>query len=66
MSHQIIRLKDWTRLPAGRSRGDGPYSGEAFRDDVLVPALRKHDSVTLDLNDIYGLAASWTEEVFGG
>ncbi|MEJ1126404.1 STAS-like domain-containing protein [Variovorax sp. CCNWLW225] len=66
MSHQTIRLKDWTRLPAGRSRGDGPYSGEAFRDDVLVPALRRHDSVTLDLNDIYGLAASWTEEVFGG
>jgi len=66
MSHQTIRLKDWARLPAGRYRRDGPYSGEAFRDDVLAPALRGCDNVTLDLSGVYGLASSWTEEVFGG
>lgn len=66
MSHLTICLKDWSKLPNGRYRNDGPYSAEVFRDDVLAPALRSHDSVTLDLNDVYGLAASWTEEVFGG
>ena len=66
MSHVTIRLKDWSKLPNGRLRNDGPHSAEVFRDDVLAPALQKNDSVTLDLNGVYGLASSWTEEVFGG
>lgn len=66
MSHLTIRLMDWSKLPNGRFRNDGPHSAEVFRDDVLAPALRTHDSVTLDLNGVYGLASSWTEEVFGG
>jgi len=66
VSHATVRLASWSDLPAGRYRDDGPNSGEAFREDVLAPALRDNDSVTLDLNEVYGLASSWTEEVFGG
>lgn len=66
MSHRTIRLKDWAKLPSGRYRDHGPHAGEVFREDVLLPALRANDSVTLDMNDVYGLPSSWMEEVFGG
>jgi len=42
-------LQPMTNRPFGRYRSDGEYSGEAFRDDILAPALRRHDHVTLDL-----------------
>lgn len=66
MAHLTIRVASWSNLPSGRARSDGPHSGEAFREDVLVPALRANDNVTLDTSGVYGLANSWLEEVFGG
>lgn len=66
MTHVTIRVADWSKYPAGRYRSGSADSGEAFRQDVLVPALRAHDNVTLDVSGVYGLADSWLEEVFGG
>ena len=56
----------FTRFPAGRYREDGPFSGERFRDDLLIPALETHDRVTVNLDGTMGYGSSFLEEVFGG
>ncbi|MDB5684863.1 MAG: hypothetical protein JWM75_2561 [Sphingomonas bacterium] len=56
----------YTRFPAGRHRTDGPYSGERFRDDLLIPAIEKHGHVTVRLDGAMGYGSSFLEEVFGG
>lgn len=58
--------RDFTRYPAGRFRSDGPYSGEQFRDDFLVPAMEKGESVSIDLDGVRGFGSSFLEEAFGG
>lgn len=57
---------DFTRYPAGRYRSDGKFSGERFRDDLLVPALRAAKFVQLKLDGTAGYGSSFLEEVFGG
>lgn len=58
--------RDFTRHPAGRYRSDGPYSGEQFRDDFLVPAMETGDKVKIDLDGVRGFGSSFLEEAFGG
>lgn len=58
--------RDYSDAPAGRYKSDGPYSGERFRDDILLPALMEHDSVEVDLSGVAGYGSSFLEEVFGG
>ena len=58
--------KDFSRSPAGRYLTDGPYSGQAFRDKLLLPALQKNERVLVQLDGVLGLGASFLEEVFGG
>lgn len=52
-----------------RYRKNGKFSGEEFRDDVLVPAIKKSlynkDLVVIDLDGTYGYADSFLDEVFG-
>jgi hypothetical protein len=65
MTTQISIARDFSRNPAGRYRKDGKYSGEVFREDVLVPNLMKGPlQVILDGTDGYG--SSFLEEAFGG
>lgn len=55
-------------LPSGRFKANcnpPESSGEAFRDDVLIPALKKGE-VMVNINPKYGVPVSWNEEVFGG
>lgn len=54
--------------PGGRYRTDGPQSAEAFREDHLVPALRRaaHGTLRVQLVEAKGWPASWLEEAFGG
>lgn len=67
MSESMIQIaKDFSRFPGGRFRTDGPHSGEAFREQFLVPALRESDNVTVVLDGVAGLPASFLEEAFGG
>lgn len=57
----------FSEFPAGRYRADGPYSGQAFREDVLIPALKSsHGTLHVSLDGTLGLGSSFLEEAFGG
>lgn len=58
--------KQFSRSPAGRYLSDGPYSGQAFRDDFLLPALQQSDQVEVQLDGALGFGSSFLEEAFGG
>ncbi len=62
----MLRVADWSKIPAGRYRSDGTFSAEEYREDVLFPALALFDSVTVDLDGCFGLGSSFLDEVFGG
>ena len=57
---------DFTRYPGGRYKTDGIYSGARFRDDLLLPELRKGGTVVIKLDGTMGYGSSFLEEVFGG
>lgn len=68
MSEDLIEYKfatQYTRYPGGRLRKHGPYSGEAFREDVLWPLIQKHRRVHLDLTNAFGFGSSFLDESFG-
>jgi len=63
--------KEFSRTPFGRDKDDGPNNGTRFRQEKLVPELRKvegRDSVlTIDFNGIsLVIGSSFFEEAFGG
>lgn len=51
---------------AGRYVSDGPYSGQQFRDQFLLPALDEPEGVVVLLDGKVGYGPSFLEEVFGG
>lgn len=56
-------------VPAGRFLTDGNWTGQKFREEILVPALKKADKahpVIVDINDVEGYGSSFLEEAFGG
>lgn len=57
---------DFSRFPAGRYLSDGPYSGEGFLLNHLVPALEKANKVKVVLDGTLGYGSSFLEEAFGG
>lgn len=61
---------DFTKSPGGRLMCEGKYSGEEFRNKLLMPlyeqAKEKNEKLIIDLNDCYGFATSFIEEAFGG
>jgi hypothetical protein len=58
--------REYSDTPGGRYRDDGPYSGEEFRDKILIPALTSYAFVIVELSHAKGFAGSFLEEVFGG
>lgn len=59
--------RDFARYPFGRYRTDGPYSGERFREEFLIPAFRADgELVVVDLDGAIGMGSSFLEEAFGG
>ena len=66
---QISIAKDFSKFPIGKSRVDGPHSGQAFLEDYLLPKLREataENPLIIDLDDTIGLTASFLEAAFGG
>ncbi|MCA3132921.1 MAG: STAS-like domain-containing protein [Rhodocyclaceae bacterium] len=63
----VINLAlDFSRHPAGRFLTDGPFSGQRFREEFLVPALKKARTVVIRLDGARGYGSSFLEEAFGG
>lgn len=58
--------QDFSRHPAGRTKADGPFSGEHFRQKFLVPALRANERLLIVLDGARGYGSSFLEEAFGG
>jgi hypothetical protein len=56
---------DYFPYPAGRKRTDGPYSGQRFLEDHLLPALKRGATV-VELDNELGYGSSFLEEAFGG
>lgn len=65
-----IRIADYEPSPGGRFVTDGDYSGEWFRETVLVPALRsalaESQPLVVIIDDTSGYGSSFLEEAFGG
>ena len=58
-------VEQFSRFPGGRLKKHGPYSGEEFRDDVLIPLFEKCNSLTIDLTGAITYGASFLDESFG-
>lgn len=67
---EIVISKDYSDTPGGRFEKEGPFSGERFRDEILLPkydeALSKNEHLKIDLDGCYGFPSSFLEEAFGG
>lgn len=61
---ETIRVVDYTRYPAGEKKSDGPYSGQWFAEDVLLPALRRAHSVLVVLDGTEGYGSSFLRGAF--
>ena len=57
--------KTFSANPTGHFRWEGEYNADAFLEDVLMPALRSHEHVHLDLRDCHP-GSDFFEGVFGG
>ena len=67
MSTKVISVaRDFSPVPAGRHFTDGPFPGAKFRDELLLPALKAFDDVTIELDGTVGMGSSFLEEAFGG
>lgn len=63
---KINVLRQFSRYPAGRYISDGPFSGEAFREKFLIPALDSGESIEIEMDGARGYGSSFLEEAFGG
>ena len=71
MEKIIINIaKDFSETPGPRYQKDGEFSGEEFREKVLVPkyneAVEKKVKLEINLDGGYGYPPSFLEEAFGG
>ncbi|UTV88085.1 STAS-like domain-containing protein [Cobetia amphilecti] len=63
----IINIaKEFSPFPAGRFLTDGPYSGEKFREEFLIPNIERHEELLINLDGVMGFGSSFLEEAFGG
>jgi hypothetical protein len=56
---------EFADCPGGRYRQYGQYSGEAFREDFLKPAMDANDEVVVEMDGVIGFPASFLDEAFG-
>ena len=66
MTVVINIAKDFTRTPGTRYKRNSDFSGEMFRDEVLLPNLKENRQVTVILDGTAGYTRSFLEEAFGG
>ena len=61
---------DFSRIPGARFPEEGDFSGQEFRQKILLPklkeAIEKKEKLEIDLDGTAGLGTSFLEESFGG
>ena len=61
---------EFSGVPGPRSRKEGQWSGEEFREELLIPrfceAEEAEEKLIIDLDGGCGYATSFLEEAFGG
>jgi STAS-like domain of unknown function (DUF4325) len=62
----ITVAKDFSPSPAGRYKADGKFPGQVFRENLLLPAIKTHDQVIVDMDGTEKCGSSFLEEAFGG
>ena len=65
---KIVRVLDFTEFPGPRHETIGKFSGERFREEVLLETIREHgiSQMAVDLDGTAGYGSSFLEEAFGG
>lgn len=62
--------EDYSKVPGGRYTTEGLYSGQDFREKVLLPkfqeAKRLNKVLQVNLDGGYGYGSSFLDEAFGG
>ena len=71
MEKIIINIaQDFSETPGPRYQKDGEFSGEKFRESILIPkyeeAVAKKAKLEINLDGGYGYPPSFLEEAFGG
>jgi len=67
MGSRVINIaNDFSRYPGGRFYTDGPFSGEQFRQEFLIPVLNSSDKCSIVFDGARGYGSSFLEEAFGG
>lgn len=61
---------EYTKTLGGRFKSEGEFSGEDFRDGILLPkyleAVKHNQILYINLDGGYGYGSSFLEEAFGG
>lgn len=61
-----IKLSSYSKEPFGRYPSDGDSDGQTFRNNFLIPALKTHEIVTIDLDVLHEINSSFIDEAFAG
>lgn len=69
----MVKIKlstDFSTTPGGRQIAEGDYSGEQFRDELLLEKYEEAEQgntlLEVDFDGCYGVGTSFLEEAFGG
>ena len=67
---KLVIATDFSPITGGRTPQEGDFSGELFRDTILLSAyneaLAKKEILEIDFDGCYGIGTSFLEEAFGG
>ena len=62
--------QDFSDAPGGRTIKEGPFSGEEFRRNILIPkyleAKDTNQRLLINFDGAFGYSTSFLEESFGG
>lgn len=67
---EISIKEDFSSTPGGRFIKEGSFSGEQFREELLLPqyerAEKNNENLRINFDGCFGFATSFLEEAFGG
>ena len=66
----LVVAKEFSPTPGFRTKEEGPFPADEFRDNILYPklkdAIENNDCLLVDLDGSAGYGTSFLEEAFGG